>query len=271
MKRIVINEKQAEMLYPIIPAMDEVAPEEVDTKPFEYKDKLNPEIWNNGELETDIREKLLSLADDFIGTLSVDWVKPEDIILTGSMANYNWNKYSDIDVHILMDYSKIHENKDFVRDYIEAKKANWAEEHDTLNIKGFPVEMYVEDSEDKSDPSGCYSLKDGKWIRKPVDGENVKFNETLVKTKSAEIMTKIDDLSDKYKDNKGDKKIAEEVYESLLSLLKKLSKMRKEALKTESKEMSTGNIIYKVVKHSGYIEKAWDTLNTCYDEVNSID
>jgi len=271
MHRIIISEDQAYGIQNMMsPAVDEVSPEEVDTKPFEYKGELNPDLWDGDTLKHEIRDKLLSLADDFLDTMSISWVKPEDIILTGSMANYNWNKYSDIDVHILMDYSDIHENKDFVRDYIESKKAEWAEEHDSLNIKSFPVEMYVEDSGDKSDPSGCYSLTDDKWIRKPVDGEDSEFNSRLVREKASEIMTKIDDLSDKHDDNKDDDKTSKEVYETLHSLLKKLSSMRKEALKTEKKEMSTGNIIYKVVKHSGHIKKAWDTLNSCYDRMNSI-
>ena len=47
--------------------------------------------------------------------------------------------------------------------------------------------------------------------------------------------------------------------------------MRKEGLASKEKELSTGNIIWKVVKHAGYIKKVWDYINKVYDRRNTID
>jgi hypothetical protein len=47
--------------------------------------------------------------------------------------------------------------------------------------------------------------------------------------------------------------------------------MRGEALKSKEKEMATGNIIWKVIKHQGYIEQAWEYINKVYDRKNTID
>ena len=72
------------------------------------------------------RGQLLDIADDFTDSLQVDWVKPKDIIITGSIANYNWSEeYSDIDLHVLYDFKKVDKRVDFVKNYFDAKKKNW--------------------------------------------------------------------------------------------------------------------------------------------------
>ena len=80
--------------------------EEIDYESFEIKDELNSNFWKDNKLDSRIRLKLLDIADDFTDFLNVDWVKPEDITMTGSLSNYNWSEdYSDIDLHIIIDYS----------------------------------------------------------------------------------------------------------------------------------------------------------------------
>ena len=76
---------------------------------FGVKDTLNSEIWdydnskNDKEpnLKPEIAEKLLEIADDFISFLGVD-VDVEDITMTGSLANYNWSSFSDIDTLVVI-------------------------------------------------------------------------------------------------------------------------------------------------------------------------
>ena len=71
--------------------INEVEANEIDIKPFKVKDKLNPDFFNDeGQLNSQIRMRLLDIADDFVKSLEVIWVKPSDIVLTGSIANYNW-------------------------------------------------------------------------------------------------------------------------------------------------------------------------------------
>ena len=56
----------------------------------------------------------------FIENLELPGVDIIDIILTGSLANYNWSKYSDLDVHIVVDFRKVDENKPYLYNYEEA-------------------------------------------------------------------------------------------------------------------------------------------------------
>jgi hypothetical protein len=68
-------------------------------KSFEPKKELNPKIWDlkNGiaTMNSEVREKLLETSNIFIDSLGVD-VIITDIIMIGSLVNYNWSKYSDM-------------------------------------------------------------------------------------------------------------------------------------------------------------------------------
>ena len=245
--------------------LNEVEASDISLKSFEIQDELNPKFWINNKLNSRIRLKLLDLADEFIDTLAVDWVKPEDIVLTGSIANYNWSKYSDVDVHILIDYKKVWKKTEFVQDYFDSKKELWSQEHGELKIYGFPVEMYVEDTNADNPSSGVYSLNENKWIKEPNDFQDAELNENYIKRTSAKIMTAIDDIEDKIKEEKDNHKSSEK----LKKLFDKLHKQRQESLGKHG-EMSTYNIIWKVLRRSGYLDKIWDIINNVYNKVNSI-
>lgn len=248
--------------------LNEVEASDISLKSFEIQNELNPKFWINNKLNSRIRLKLLDLADEFIDTLAVDWVKPEDIVLTGSIANYNWSKYSDVDVHILIDYKKVWKKTEFVQDYFDSKKELWTQEHGELRIYGFPVEMYVEDTNADNPSSGVYSLNENKWIKEPNDFQDAELNENYIKRTSAKIMTAIDNIEDKIKEEKDNHKL-ETSSEKLKKLFDKLHKQRQESLDKHG-EMGTYNIIWKVLRRSGYLDKIWDIINNVYNKVNSI-
>ena len=60
--------------------------------------------------------------------------------MTGSLANYNWSKFSDIDLHIIVNYEDIDDNSELVKDYVTAKRIVWNDTHD-IKIYGFEVEV----------------------------------------------------------------------------------------------------------------------------------
>ena len=73
---------------------------------FRLQDNLNPKIWNQDkELKEEIKEELLKLGKDYFENLDLGSVKLEDLTFTGSLANYNWSKYSDVDLHLVFDFS----------------------------------------------------------------------------------------------------------------------------------------------------------------------
>lgn len=248
--------------------LNEVEASDINLKSFKIQDKLNPKFWINNKINSRVRLKLLDLADEFIESLAVDWVKPKDIVITGSIANYNWSKYSDVDVHILIDFKEVWKKTEFVKDYFDSKKALWAQEHEQLKIYGFPVEMYVEDTNGENPSSGIYSLNKNKWIVEPNDFQDAQLNEPFIKDKAAKIMTEIDDIDDKIKKETDNHKL-EVLSTKLKKLFDKLHKQRQESL-DKNGEMGTYNIIWKVLRRSGHLDKIWEIINTVYNRVNSI-
>lgn len=248
--------------------INEIEASDINLKSFEIQDELNPKFWINDKLNSKIRLKLLDLADEFIETLAVDWVKPKDIVLTGSIANYNWSKYSDVDVHIIMDYKEVWNKTEFVQDYFDSKKALWSEEHGNLKIYGFPVEMYVEDSNADNPNSGIYSLEKNKWLVEPNDFQDAELNEKFIKNASAKYITMIDDTEEKLKLETDNHKL-EILSKKMKDLFDKLHKQRKESLDKHG-ELGTYNIIWKVLRRTGRLDKIWEIINNIYNKVNSL-
>lgn len=251
--------------------INEIEAKDISLSSFTVKKELNPKFWPNGKLNSRVRLRLMDIADDFIKELAVDWVKPKDVIFTGSIANYNWSRYSDVDLHILIDYTKVYpKNQDFVEDYFKSKKENWLSNHEDLKIFGFPIEISVENSNEDNPSSGRYSLYKNKWIVEPDDFQDAIINQDFVKNKAAAFMTQIDNIENKFK-SETDTHKCEKYGEKVYKIFDKLKKMRTDGLTSDKKEMSSGNIIYKIIRRTGYLDKIWDIVNSSYDKVNSIE
>lgn len=250
--------------------INEVNTNDINMQPFKVKKKLHPDFFKNDDtMNSQIRMRLLDIADDFIETLEVKWVKPLDIIVTGSIVNYNWSEYSDVDVHIVYDFSKIYKKSEFVKDYFMAKRDAWNKSHENLTMKGFPVEMSVEDVNAPLQSSGVYSIEKNKWVKEPKEMDDSNIDMKGIQKYCAKQMTKMDKLFTKM-DKETDRKKLETLANELESTLDAVHDKRTEGLKTKEKELSNGNIMWKVVKHMGYADKVYDYLNKVYDRRNTI-
>ena len=241
----------------------------VDLSSFRPQKELHPKIWPNGKLNSKVRLRLLDIADDFIETLKVGWAKPKDIILTGSLANYNWSKFSDFDLHIIIDFTEVDGRVEFVKDYFDSKKKIWNEQHENLKIYGFPVEVYVQDANEIHTASGIYSLERNKWLKTPEKDsiKAIKLNKFFIKEKAGKFIRQINALDDAL--NTADSQQAEIIGNKAKALFDKIKGIRKESL-AKGGEMSSGNIIFKTLRRTGYIEKLVDIKAKTYDKIYSI-
>ena len=173
------NTRETMIRKPITENIDfEVNSSDIDLSSFRKRDQLAP-IWNEeGELNPRIRLKLLDIADDFWEFVNLKWVKPNGIILTGSICNFNWSQYSDVDLHLIVDFDEIDEKTEFVRDYLDAKKNEWNNEHEGLKILDYPVELYVQNLGEMPQSGGIYDLEENDWIKKgnPENGRIIHIN-----------------------------------------------------------------------------------------------
>lgn len=247
-----------------------ISSKNIDFSSFEVQDELNPNFWKDERLDSRIRLKLLDIADDFTDFLNVDWVKPEDITMTGSLANYNWSDYSDIDLHIIIDYKKVDKRAKFVAEYFKSKKDLWNNEHKNLKIYGFPVEVYVQDKNEPHASSGVYSLEKDKWLEKPEKKKNPKKKDLEAAGRNAsKWMNKIDTLMSRYYPDKTDSE-KESILDDLDDIFDDIKDDRKGAFKRGEDEMNPNNLTFKVLRRNGYLDKIWDKKTEIYDELNSL-
>lgn len=221
-----------------------IEPDEVDVTSIKMNDTLSPLIWDSqGVLKPDVRKVLLKNAERFIEFSGIEKLKFADIIFTGSMANYNYSDNSDLDVHIVFDFSQLSDNKEFITDYFKLKKDLWA--HNLpIQIKGHDVELYFQDSIDKHQSSGVYSLVKNIWIRKPMK-QIVNIDTVNIKSKASGLINDIENLRS---ENDSD-------FIRKYGILKnKIKKYRQSGL-DQNGEFSTENLVFKILRNLGYLGK----------------
>ena len=132
-------------------------------------DRLNSKFWSGPHgvrPNSSVLDHLNAIAQDFFDKLGLDGADLEDITFTGSLANFNYTNFSDIDLHLLVDFSKIDENIELVREYFSAKTSNWNKKHN-IKVFGHEVEIYVQDLNEDHHSTGVFSLMNNEWIAQP--------------------------------------------------------------------------------------------------------
>ena len=236
---------------------------ELDFSSFKVKDTLNPEVWvDDNTVNPKIRELLIKIAKDYYKSLELN-LPISDIAFTGSLANYNWSRYSDFDVHILVDTSKFGEKEKLIKDLIDYKTRAWNDKHD-IKIKGYDVELYIESVGQEHYSTGVYSLMDEDWLIKP-EIPNPKIDKKIVKVKYDKIMDTLNDIKQDYK--AGKHKL---VTQRLDKLKANTKKMRQSGLESGG-EFSPENIAFKLLRRNEIMGQIGDLLNSAYDKSVSLD
>jgi len=238
---------------------DIIEKEDIDLSSFKVKDTLNPKIFDSSQhMYGDVRTRMLMIADDFFETLDVGVVDIDDIILTGSLSNYNWSRFSDVDLHILLKFSDVDENETLVKEYFTSKKNLCNEKHD-ITIKGYDVELYLQDTEEPHVSSGVYSVLWDGWVVKPEKGEK-SIDKKKVSQKVNSMIDSFKYIYQLFKEYEYDK-----VIRSIKNLKDKIKKMRQTGLDREG-EYSFENISFKVLRRMGYLDKLSELETKAYDK-----
>jgi len=80
------------------------------------------------------------------------------------------------------------------KEMFDAKRLRWNEKHN-ITIKGYEVELYVEDEGEEHSSSGIYSVTDEEWIDKPERTDTTIDIETA-KKKASDIEQQIADIKE---------------------------------------------------------------------------
>lgn len=237
-----------------------IAKDELD---FAQKSTLNEDFWQNEKLNPEVRKVILAIVKNYLKStnlrLSIDNI--DEIEFTGSLANYNHNKFSDVDIHLLFDFSELGNDPDFMRELLTAKAINWNNRHN-ITIFGHEVELYVVDAGSDHHSTGVYSVKNDQWLVKPVKDAKLsaELNLNKVKDKADKISKQIDMLA--VKDDVSLEKIE--------SLKDKIKKMRESGLETGG-EYSTENLAFKLLRRRGELNTLYALMQQAQDAELSLD
>jgi predicted nucleotidyltransferase len=239
--------------------------EEVEPESFDTHDTLEPSIWLGGgseEIRPRIRKHLMKIAQDFIDGLPVQ-VNIKDITLTGSLANYNWSNYSDVDLHIIVDFLQVDENRDLVKAFFDNARMKWNNKHN-IRVKGYDVEIYVEDSREVHKSSGVYSLLNDEWIKRPRKyRNNIDFPSARRKADDLEFQVNIvDNLITAQK--------LVPAMKNIKRLKEKIKNMRRAGLESVQQEFSIENIAFKILRRNGTLDRLEDMKNNVYDSIMTV-
>jgi len=234
----------------------------VDPKRYLPKETLYTGLWDDDDLKKAVREKILQVAEEFWESLEIDDVNIEDITITGSIANYNWTNFSDIDLHIIVDFSKIPFDRDLVSDFFRAKSGMWNRKHDIF-MAGHQIEIYIQDSGELHHSTGVFSVKDGDWIIRP-ERKEIAIDDKLVMKKAEMLADQIERASDFLEEE--NYALAHEFSDKLKE---KIRNFRKSGLE-DSGEFSPENLAFKILRNSEYLGLLDDIYVQSYDKMRSL-
>lgn len=226
---------------------------ELAVEPIGYNNQLNPKIWHDGKVKPEVRSHLLKIAKHFRQFLDIP-TQVQDVIIAGAQANYTYTKYSDLDLHLVVDYSKIDCDRE-VAELFDSKRLLYKKDHD-IKIYGIPVEPGVEDSMTPT-VGAAYSILNQQWIRQP--------NKTPPKYDPEELNHMV---------NVWTKIIQQSIQTGDLSImrtvLKLLRKYRKLGLATDQGEFHVANLVYKSLRNSDSVKALQILIDKLYDQKLSI-
>ena len=215
--------------------------------------ELNSKLFNEfDELKPNIRDALLDVAYQFIEDIKEDTeidIPISDIILVGSNASYNYTEYSDIDIHIVTDLSKISRcDPELAGKLMNSERYIFNQNYD-IEIQDIEAEVYVEDINSNTISNGIYSILDNEWIKYPkIEDTSIDYDIE----EFPEYLNIVDDINDLLSENN----ITSEEIDATID---DIYLMRKYSLAKEG-EYGTGNLIFKQIRNIGLLDKLKDKL-----------
>lgn len=220
-----------------------------------FHNDLNPKLFSGTRLRPEVEKQLKIIATDFIEEMGLSDIHIEDITISGSNAAYSYTDHSDLDLHLLVDMSKL-SNDEVYLELFMAKKTIYNDSHD-ITIRRIPVELYIQDSNKPVISVGEYSILHNKWIRIPSKRRaNFDQNATAAKYDKLEELAI---LALKSKDNS-----------RVSNVLKKIKQYRQAGL-DKGGEFGPENLAFKALRSQGLLTKLYALRDKLHSRDLSIE
>jgi len=222
----------------------------------ELHDTLNPKIWDNDNmLRTDVKEKLMDIVQEFVNSIDIP-ITVIDAHIVGSNASYNYTEYSDLDLHCVVNFSRIDADPTLIQAWMWSQKKLFNDEYD-ITIRGIDVEIYVEDVKAATVSNGIYSLFEDEWIKFPEPIE-VTVDSAAVDREVAELIPEIESVLYNSTDST-----------EVEDMIDRLYLIRKNGLASDG-EYGVGNQTFKELRNQGYLDELKDKVLELRSEELSI-
>jgi hypothetical protein len=165
-------------------------------------------------------------------------------------------------MHIIVDFSTIDAEEEFIKILFDSYKNLWNKNHN-ITIKGYDVELYLQDIKETLSANAVYSIKRNKWLLKP-EKEKLKINRNIIKKKAVSFFDKLKDIKKIYTDGNYQKAL-----DKSQELKDKIKKYRKSGLESGG-EYSLENLVFKVLRRTPFMEVLNDIKSKAYDQIMSI-
>lgn len=227
---------------------------------LEIHDTLNPKIWNKDKtLRDDIKNALYDVIDEFIN--NSNFLTKDDVItanIVGSNASYNYTDFSDLDLHLVVDFDELSNDSKFVGYATDGERVIFNRRYD-IDLNGVNVEVYVEDIKSLPVSNGIYDLYKEKWIKQPI------------KLKAPEMYNKLyNNIYNKVKDEAVDLLDNAPSAKSIKEFINKLYIDRRESLAKDG-EAGLYNQIFKDIRNEGLLDNLKDLYYDLRSQELSID
>jgi len=233
----------------------------MNTNFLKPKTELHPDFWMEKALDPEVSKLLEQISKDILESMEID-VQIKDIVLTGSIASYNWHSLSDIDLHIIFDFEDISEDFELVKRMLDQSRINWNKAHDIM-VKDHEVELYFQDSNENHESNGIWSIISESWVIEP---EATQPDLDLRNTeKKAEALAKaIDHVSQLFAEGE-----YSDAHEYASKIKSKISRMRSTGLSREG-AYSPENMAFKMLRNSKYLEMLSNLKIEANDQLMSL-
>ena len=221
--------------------------------PIEKHTELNPKLWTNGQLKSEVKQALEKIAVDFKEYIDVPF-KVVDVIVAGGNANYNYTEHSDIDLHLIADFDSVDCDRE-AAELFDSKRLLYKEQYN-VEIYGIPVELYVEDQRSPA-VSSSYSIISNRWIKEPLP-QIPEYDQDKL-----EHMVKVWRTVIKHSVKTGD-------LQTCRNTLNLLRSYRKLGLKQAEGEFSIPNLVYKSLRNDKTLLGIQKLIDQLHDQQLSV-
>jgi len=219
-----------------------------------YHDELNQALWEGTRMRPEVRKALMRIANDFKRFLGIDLFDLMDITISGSNAAYTYTPQSDIDLHLVVMIPDDHEQE--LKELFKAKKYEYNDIHN-IKIRGFDVELYVQDAEDPHHSMGIFSVLHNKWLSIPKK-QRAKIDDIEVKEKYECMKHRIN------------QSIVDDSHERISAVWASIKQLRKSGLERGG-EFSPENLAFKILRADGTLEKLYRHMGNVEDQGLGLD